>query len=465
MADFIKKFGGRIILLLIAAVTSLSLLVMPTDQQKPAQATAAGLTKPNIVLVMTDDQTLESVSRMPYISSRSDWISFDQEFFNVSLCCPSRATMLSGQYSHRHKVETNTSGAKFNESATLATWLQAAGYKTAYIGKYLNLYPFDRGPYVPPGWNNWRVFDGVGYYDYSLNENGTVNSYGSAETDYSTDVLASKANLFINKQTGPFFMVLAPNAPHRPRTPALRHSLAFTGEVMPKSPNFNEADVSDKPAWVQGLPLQDVTAMNKERRNQYRTNLAVDEMVRGVFDTLESKGILDNTVVIFMTDNGYSLGEHRYVRKRCAYEECIRTPMLVHYPGQSARKVNDLVQNVDIASTIAELAGASPTISQDGRSLVPLLTNTAPPAPWRTNLLLRWIGGYEGTRNAADDYYVPAYWGVRTAQYKYLELETGEKELYDLQADPYEMTNQAGNPSYDRIEADLANQLTHLKSQ
>lgn len=190
--------------------------------------------------------------------------------------------------------------------------------------------------------------------------------------------------------------------------------------------------------------------MDDLRRNQYRTLLAVDDMVRDVFAALKSKSILNHTVVMFMTDNGYSFGEHRYDRKTCPYEECMRTPLLVRYPGQAGRHVDELVQNVDIASTIAEVAGVSPTISQDGRSFAPFLRQAAPAVKWREELLLRW-GGTGAGGNAT----VPHCWGLRTNRYKYVELVTGEKELYDLQADPAELDNRAGQTLFAGVEANL----------
>lgn len=301
------------------------------------------------------------------------------------------------------------------------------------------------------------MFESVGYYNYSLNENRVLVNYGSAPTDYSTDVLVNKARTFISKQTGPFFLMLAPNAPHGPRTPAPRHLDAFTDEAMPIPENFNEADVSDKPAWVQGLPSltdEQAATLHETRRNQYRTMLSVDGMVKKVFDAVEAQGSLDNTVVIFMTDNGYSFGEHRWERKTCPYEECIRTPLLIRYPGQPGRRVTALAQNVDLASTIAELAGATPTLPQDGRSLVPLLEGGSP--PWREEVLLRW---------ARTSTAVTPYWGIRTARYTYVEYESGEKELYDLDpaVDPYQMTNQADQPLFSVVQADLARRLEAIK--
>lgn len=458
---FIKKHLP--VLIICGLVIAVGLLSLKKSSLTVKPVHAQSLTLPNIVLIVTDDQTAESVAKMPYVSGRTDWINFTNAFFNVSLCCPSRASILTGQYSHHTGVETNNDASKFKDANTLATWLHAAGYKTSLIGKYLNGYPWKGvlSTYIPPGWDNWEVFSGAtDYYNYKLNENGVIKSYGTTAADYSTDVFASKAKTFIQNQTGPFFLMLTPYAPHSPWTPAPRYNTktASVGAI-PRFPDFNEADVSDKPLWVQSLPLLTATgssSMDKKRRQHYQTLLAVDDMVRDVFDALQTNGGgVDNTVVIFMTDNGYSFGEHRFLGKICVYEECMRTPFLVRYPGQAGRTVSELIQNVDIASTLTALAGTSPTISQDGLSLIPLLENQFP--SWRTGLLMHWIGGSNGTLT------IPGFWAIRTSQYKYSELTTGEKELYDIIADPYELQNQASQSAYTAIRNDLVTQLQQLK--
>jgi N-acetylglucosamine-6-sulfatase len=444
-------------LVVIAAAAGLG--YQTTNSSRPAPA----LARPNIILVLTDDQSLESVPHMPFVSGRSDWVNFEKSFINVALCCPSRASILTGQYSHHTHVEDNLEGFKLQETETFATWLKAAGYRTALLGKYLNFYPWRRGPYVPPGWDEWHAFQGEArFYNYTLNENGNSVRYGAAPQDYSTDVLSRKATSFIAGQAEPFLLVVAPNAPHDPRAAAPRHQQAFADMPMPRPASFNEAHASDKPAWVRTLPGQPPEAMDRFRREQYRSLLGVDDMVREIFAALEKRKALDNTVVFFTTDNGYTFGEHRHTGKFCAYEECIRTPLLVRYPGQDERKVEALVQNVDLASTFAQLAGVTPRTPQDGRSLVQLLRNEREQE--RTELLLHWAGhapGISPDPNAGP--VVTPFWGIRTERYKYLELATGEKELYDLRSDPYELDNRAGDPSSARTLADLASRLARLR--
>ena len=441
--------------LCIALLALLAATLLLPEVLRPAPGQT--LVRPNILLILTDDQTVESLTSatMPYTKGRADWVRFSNAILNVALCCPSRATILTGRYSHHTGIEANN-GAKFNETVTIATALRAGGYRTGLIGKYLNDYPFGRGHYIPPGWDYWVAFEnrqsGGAYFNYTLNENGTPVSYGATAADYSTDVLAAKAASFIRTATSPFFLYFAPNAPHKPLTPAPRYAGSMTGVAMPHAPNFREADVTDKPAWVQNLSIPSADTMDKQRRREYETLRAVDDAVRQLFDALAAKGALDSTVVMFLTDNGFAFGEHRWTYKLCEYEECGRTPLLARGPGWTPRTVTAVVSNVDLAPTFADLAGVAPPYPPDGASLVPLLTGTA--SSVHNGVLIRWKGGSRS---------VPAFWGVRTDRYKYVELATGERELYDLQADPYELQNRHGDPAFAQLEANLAAQLAALK--
>ena len=412
---------------------------------------------PNIVLVLTDDQTFESLPAMPFVSSQG-WFSFTNTFTNVALCCPARATILSGKYSHKSGVETNHLGFLHNETSDIAARLNGAGYETAYFGKYLNGYPWGRGLYVPPGWDKWSIFLRLTrttryYYDYSMVEKNLAETvYGSRSGDYSTTVLAKKAIEFIKTAQTPFSLFLAVFAPHTPYIPAPRHLNADVG-VAKRYPNYNEDDVSDKPAWVQALPRRDSQAVDKIRLDQYRALLAVDEAVEKIVRALKRRGIYRNTVIIFMSDNGYAIGEHRHIGKICEYDECLRIPLLIHLPKFADREIPQLVSNVDIAPTIADLAGI-PQDGFDGSSLIPLMIDTN--IPWREEILFRWAGDPLEVK-------IPPFWGVRTALWKYVELETGERELYDLINDPYEMNNRYGKPGYEAVIQDLQIRLENIK--
>jgi arylsulfatase A-like enzyme len=391
-------------------------------------------------------------------------ITLKNFFISLSLCCPSRATILRGQYAHNHGVHTNappTGGfpvfrVRGNEDSTVATWLQAAGYRTALFGKYLNGYPpilpIDTGPtYVPPGWNEWFSSFGIAAYQefgYDANENGTVESYGNDPQDYGVDVIARKATDFIlhgAPAADPFFMYVAPYAPHGPSTPAPRHAALFPSATAPRSDSFNEADVSDKPAAIRDLPLlrqAGQTAIDAEQRQRLRSLQSVDEMVGQLVSALQQTGQLDNTYIFFTSDNGYLQGQHRMSGKEVAYEESIRVSLIVRGPGVPAGETRDeLSGNTDLAPTFADIAGAGAPDFVDGRSLLPLLMSR-PPEAWRRAFLVEhWPGGGEQGAFAT----LPQYFGARTQDMIYIEYATGERELYDLRSDPEELTNIAAS--------------------
>jgi arylsulfatase A-like enzyme len=274
-------------------------------------------------------------------------------------------------------------------------------------------------------------------------------------------VLSGIATRFIRRSAvspAPFFLWFALRSPHNPWLAAPRHIDAFRGKPVPHAPDFNEADMSDKPAWFRALPLRRQVDADNARRKEYATLLSVDDAVRAIVRTLSDTGALKNTVVIFMTDNGYALGEHRHIEKMCAYEECTKTPLLIRYPAAAPRRIAQPVSNVDIAPTLADLAGISPGAPVDGHSLVPLLRRAG--SPWPYPVLLRGYNQAERPRDA------PSYWGIRVGNYKYIEtVRTGETELYNLRADPFELTSVAGQPAYASIKASLAQRLATLRTQ
>jgi N-acetylglucosamine-6-sulfatase len=368
---------------------------------------------------------------------------------------------LTGQYSHHHGIKGQSS-RNFKDTSTIATWLKSAGYRTGLVGKYLNGYPTPTQPanYKPPGWDYWVANqDGVDYYNYKLTENGKTVSYGSAPQDYETDVLHRKAMNFLDTAptNTPFFLYLGTHASHAKNIPAPRHEGAYKTLPLFYGPNFNESDVSDKPAWVRALPLRSKSSMDTKQRLAAETLLAVDESIKGNMDKLIERGQLDNTVFIFMTDNGFSFGAHRWVKKMCVYEECVRTPLLIRYPGIGENRTETrLVSSVDIAPTLAGLAQVSPTLKVDGRSLVPLLNGTA--TEWRSSLLLE----YQGPVGSGGP---PTFWAVRTPEWKYVELGTGEKELYDMVKDPYELVNVVNRSDLSSIRSSLSAELQRLKAE
>ena len=321
--------------------------------------------RPNIVFILTDDLDAASARQLPKLRSLlvEDGASFDNSFASYPLCCPSRATILTGLYAHNHSVEGNEppNGGfeKFREQGreedTIAVRLQEEGYRTALFGKYLNHYGEDDPTHVPSGWDEWHAKvdpsaregdtsdggDAIGgytdYYDYELNENGEVVSYGDSPEDYLTDVLSGGATDYVRRAASgsePFFLYVAPSAPHDPATPAERHEGAFAGENAPRPASFGEEDVSDKPPWIgERRTISDREASRKidaHYRERLASMLAVDEMVDSLVGELTSAGQRDNTFVFFASDNGWQQGEHRIrTGKLYPYEESIRTPLFV----------------------------------------------------------------------------------------------------------------------------------------
>jgi len=438
---------------------------------------------PNILFILVDDMDVASLAYMPIVNEIlvNQGMSFSNYFINVSLCCPSRATTLLGQYAHNTKIFTNggpNGGYKtFFESGleekTIAVELQAAGYRTVLLGKYLNGYPLNyaKKTYVPPGWNRWySPVGGDPYFNlnYKLNEQGEVVHYKDRPEDYLTDVLSNKAKLFIqenSKREQPFFMYLAPYAPHGPVTPALRHAAMFTGVKAPRTEAFNEQDVSDKPEYIRNLPqltAKDKASIDRLFAGRLRMLQAVDEMVANLVQTLEENGQLDNTYIIFTSDNGFHLGEHRLAPgKATPYEADIRVPFIVRGPGVQAGYVQSAISgNVDLAPTFAAIAGLSRSNSYDGRSLLTLIHQSEDPQDWRTATLIEhWYSKSEtedtpkGVLEPQDPYdkqivennadIRPGFKGLRTAGYLYVEYFTGEMEFYDLRLDPNELNNLA----------------------
>ncbi|MBI3948840.1 MAG: sulfatase [Acidobacteria bacterium] len=339
------------------------------------------------------------------------------------------------------------------------------GYRTVLLGKYFNGYPTDDPTYIPPGWDEWYgMLHDNSYFDYSLNEDGRVVAYGRRAEDYETDALAGKAIDFIQRtetnDAQPFFIYLAPRAPHSPFTPAPRHQDEFLSVSAPRPPSFNEADLSDKPEWLRNQPLfstEEIEQINTVYRLRLQSLLAVDEMIERIISALTVGDELKNTYILFTSDNGFHLGEHRLARgKDTPYEEAIRVPLIVRGPGvPPGRTLEHIVLNIDFAPTFAELAGVIPPDVVDGRSFTSLL-GTSPPSPenWRKDLLVEHRG--RGRRQ------IPAFNALRTREYLYVEYDTGERELYDLRTDPYELQNlqQTAEPSLIRS---LAERLQALK--
>ncbi len=441
--------------------------------------------RPNIIFVLTDDLDDEVYGHMPRLAQLMDdqGTRFTNHFLNISLCCPSRTAILRGQYAHNTHIFSNappTGGfetfyANGSEADTLPVWMSQAGYRTALFGKYLNGYPNTAPPaYVPPGWTEWySPVDGTPYseYNYQLNENGTIVPYAAAPEDYMVDVLSTKADDFIQRASAdhaPFFMYIAPYVPHSPATPAPRYANDFPLAAAPRTPSFNEADVSDKPAWLAAAPvltkkqIADIDALYQRRLQSME---AMQDLVQNLVDTLTATGHLDDTYIVFTSDNGFHQGQHRLPSgKNTEFDEDLFVPLIVRGPGVPAGRVLEhATMNVDFTPTFLDLAGAAIPVGVDGRSFAPLLgTNPPPITAWRQSVFLEHAAEVAddeqasrpqapaGTLEPPDQLFTaaplaaagaPPFEGVRTAAYTYVEYATGERELYDHARDPDQLVN------------------------
>jgi N-acetylglucosamine-6-sulfatase len=435
--------------------------------------TEALTTKPNIIFILADDMRKDGLKYMPKTKHllQSKGMTFENAFVSNSVCCPSRATIMRGQYSHNNGVWSNnpsTSGAwqayksAGDEQDNVATRLRGAGYRTALFGKYLNRYRSIT--YIPPGWDRWFATlspTNYHYFDYDINDNGTIRHFGTKDSDYKTDVLSREVDQFIvdSAPGGPFFAYVAPVAPHGPSTPAPRDAHTFDGVNGPRLPSFNEADISDKPSWIRqlsSLTSDQIAAIDDRHEKQVESLQAVDDLVAGVVKTLNNAHTMENTYIFFTSDNGWHHGEHRIPsRKWRSYEEDIHMPLLVRGPNVAAGSTTyKLALNTDYLPTFTDLAGAQSPPYVDGRPLKPVLSGHA--TSWRNAILLE----------APADDARPAYRGIRTVststiKSKYVEYEGGAREFYRLDSDPYELTN---DYNATRPPSDLASRLQALKT-
>jgi N-acetylglucosamine-6-sulfatase len=450
----------KIIVLLVLVALAVGLVFFGsytggTDDMGKAQA-QTDAAQPNIVFIVADDMRKDDMRYMPKTHSllREQGMGFRNAFVSNAICCPSRATIMRGQYSHNTGVWSNSSTdspsttiggwqayqENGNEADTVATRIQDAGYRTGLFGKYLNGYNTTE---VPPGWDTWFAHvNGIDYYDYQINDNGTIKHYESTSADYETDVIANHAKTFIGTSADagePFFAYVAPKAPHLPATPAPRDLHTYDGLKARRPPSFNEKDVKDNLSWIRQLPrLSDATKAKIDNQHERRAESlqAVDDLVAGVVGTLKDKGVLSSTDIFFTSDNGWHEGEHRIQQgKWRPYEEDIHMPLVVRGPGVAAGSTTyKLVLNTDYLPTFTDLAGAQRPAYVDGRSLRPVLNESV--TSWRSAILLEAAANYS-----------PAYYGIRTVtnntitRRKYVEYAGGARELYNLETDGYELTN------------------------
>jgi len=535
----------------------------------------ASSNEPNVILLLTDDQTLDEMRALPKTQALvgGAGVTFSRAYISYPLCCPSRVSMLSGQYMHNHDVRGNQlpSGGwgKFatngTEEKALPTWLQTAGYYNVEVGKYMNGYlPVEDHP-IPPGWDEWygklseydaNVIGGSIYFNYRLREDPPLAGglpcpggdpitppgepytcfYDSRPENYQTDIVGDKAVNAIERLSGPgsppkpFFMAVNFNAPHSPYVPAPRHDGAFAGGALQKVAGLNEKNIRDKPRFLRRLPKLGKGKLNQiteRRRSRLEMLLSVDDQVERIMNTLVSEGQLDNTYVIFISDNGYFGGEHRIRQgKYLPHEPSSHVPLMIRGPGIPAAQTSEtLVSNVDIATTIADIADAEPTIPQDGRSLLPYAavpslgstrpillegdtgasidddgTETATPpldaadrkrlkrfhkrqkaatrrirrrcralkaiSPNRAQVCVeRGVDNLE--QEPTDSTYklqAPAYSGLRTNRYALFLYSTGELELYDMKKDPGQLESVHRDKRYVVVRKYLLEKLNEYRA-
>ena len=426
------------------------LLVAGATAAPPAHAALPG--RPDIILIVTDDQRAGTLGWLPTVNDYfvEHGIRFSRSMVPTSLCCPSRASLLTGEYSHTTRVWSNHGGwSRFveagMESKTVAVWLRRTGYRTGLVGKYLNGF-LGSGP--PPGWSVWHSFTGsnADYYDYDLiHTDGSTTRYGSGPSSYSTDVLRRYALRFIanTPREKPFFLYFAPYAPHDPATPAPRHRYIPAPIGFFGPPSVTESDLSDKPLWIRQLPPANLDSIQKLRVRQYRSLRSVDEAVEAILDAQRARGRLHNTLLVFVSDNGLMWGEHRVKGKFVPYRGATRVDLAIAWPRRlpQGRVRARLALNIDIPVTIAGAAGAAHD-DVAGRSLLEHWQRSG----FVLEAALTHLPGSGGTNVAR-----PAYCGWRTARYLFVHYANGREELYDYARDPWELHDRRGtNPDLQR---------------
>jgi N-acetylglucosamine-6-sulfatase len=501
---------------------ALALIAVAAGALAAGAAQGAAIGK-NVIFILTDDMTSSELAGMPNVMSEiaGQGTSFNRAYVSFPLCCPSRATMMSGQYMHNHGVRGNFppqgGWPKFqpHESNDLPVWLHGAGYHNVHIGKYMNGYPTANGILpVPLGWDEWygKVSEDALYFNYQLIEKtlpgGTprITFYGDQPLDYQTDVFGDRAVDFVKDHPvsqEPFLLDLWFNSPHGPFDPAPRDLFRLAGAPLPRLPAFNEKDITDKPRWFQRqarkrLSGAQIKLIDNERRRAQEQLLSVDESVGELIQALRGEGILDDTYIIFSSDNGFFRGEHRIASgKYLPYDPSSRVPLLIRGPGIPAGGVShELVWNGDITQTILQIARGSDDPALDGRSLLsfadnPELRSTRPillegdtgaggtevesaqTSAARAREARVGVLGKRGVRNleqepnaikSATTEGAPAYRSIRTDRYEYTVYANGQTELYDMWRDPAQLRSLARDPRYRYVRKWLYNALIPLSS-
>jgi N-acetylglucosamine-6-sulfatase len=426
--------------------------------------------RPNVVLINTDDMNVSDlfVMRKTLSLLGAHGTTFRNSYVSYPLCCPSRATQLTGQYAHNHGVLTDQRFTDLDSTNTLAVWLKRAKYRTAMVGKYLNGYGVLNPREIPPGWTQWNTLTGgteQKRYGFKLNENGKVRNYPRKPTNYIDYVLGAKVNGILKAwapSPKPFFLYYNPNNPHgekgtpiwstRDPEPAPQYLGRFGNIQAPRYPNFDEPNVSDKPKQIRQIPRlsdRNIADIDRRYRGRLESVLSVDDEIKKIVGLVRKYGDKRKTFFIFTSDNGLEMGAHRIEFKDYLYEEGERVPLIIRGPGVPQNTTRDqLVANIDLAPTIVALAKARPSRVMDGINLLPLTQNP----------------GVETNRSILFESVDLDLYGVRRGPWSYNRYSDGEEELYDLDSDPYQLTNVADDPGLASLKASLAADLARLRT-
>ncbi len=445
------------------------------DAAAPAKPVPAAAKRPNIIFVLTDDQRYDALGfldptlKTPNIDRMAkEGAYFPNAFVTTALCSPSRASIMTGQYMHRHGIADNN--IKFRPGTQFfSTALQRAGYATAFVGKW-HMGGHSDAPQA--GFDHWVSFAGQGNY---LPDNGqggprhklNVDGKRVEQRGYITDDLNNYALTWLRDRKGeqPFFLYLSHKAVHSDFIPADRDKDKYKGERIPLPETLADtpANYAGKPMWVKNqrnswhgvdFPYHSRLDVEEYKRRYYQTLGAVDDGIGQIFDELKRQGKLDNTIVILMGDNGFMFGEHGLIDKRNAYEESMRVPLVVYGGGgPKGRTVKEMVANIDWAPTFVELAGAKPNATYDGMSFASLIRGQKP-VNWRSSLLYEYYWEYNYP-------HTPTTFALRTDQYKLIQYHGiwDTEELYDLAVDPKETRNLIDDPAQQARIAKLREEL------
>jgi N-acetylglucosamine-6-sulfatase len=415
----------------------------------------------NVVFILADDLDWSLFDRVPRLAAlKQDGMTFTNNTVTDSLCCPSRTSIMRSQYLHNHHVVSNieaTGGGwqtfkKLGEQRDcLPVWLKSGGIRTGLFGKYLNGYSEKaRGKAsIPPGWDAWAVpasgADSYSGYNYVLNDNGRWRSYGKQQSDFLNDVLTNRTLSFIKESPEGFFAELASFNPHRPSPVAVRNRGTHLLDIAPRTPNYNTFGVNE-PTWMRKLPAMPIKAQvggDIQWRQRLQSAESVADSIDAVRAELNASGKAASTLIVVTADNGYHQGNHRMRGgKRTAFREDTVVPLVVIGPGVTpGATVNAMTSTVDLAPTFAELLHSQTPAWVDGRSLVPILSSGTVPTDWRTASLSESMGRSTPKDPDYQPDAPPRFSALRTPQWLFVSYRDGERELYDLTADPYELNN------------------------